>query len=246
MRWTDQIFRYCERGFDPHLWAEPINALSNAAFLVVAGLAAVRMARPLPPGAAAPDRLAARLVLPLIALVALIGVGSFLFHVMATRWAQLADALPIGGFILLYLVFALRCLAELSIPKVALGLAAVIAAFAIAMAFCPSAVSGPPGGPACLNDTLGYAPAFAALFAVAVLLHRRSHPAAGGLLIAAAVLLFSMAMRTIDLDACSALSPAGRPLGSHFLWHLLNALVLHLLLTAAVNEARRSDPLGAR
>ncbi|MFM9850258.1 MAG: ceramidase domain-containing protein [Hyphomicrobiaceae bacterium] len=240
MRWTDHVFRYCERGFDPGLWAEPVNALSNVAFLGVAVLAAARMARPLPQDAVASDRLTTRLIHPLIALVALIGVGSFLFHVAATRWAQLADVLPIGAFIQLYLIFALRCMAGLSVLKVMLGLAALIAAFAASMAFCPSAMSGGPGRPACLNDTLGYAPALAALFAVAVLLRRRSHPAAGRLLLAAAVLLLSMVMRTIDLDQCSVLSLEDRPLGSHFLWHLLNALVLHLLLTAAVDEARRS------
>lgn len=240
MRWTEHVFRYCERGFDPGLWAEPVNAFSNAAFLIVAAVAAVRMARPLPSGTAAPDRLAVRLIHPLIVLVALIGVGSFLFHVMATRWAQLADVLPIGAFILLYLVFVLRCMAGLSAPKVMLGLAALIAAFAVSTAFCPSAVSGAPGGPACLNDTLGYAPALAALFAVAILLHRRSHPEAGRLLIAAAVLSLSMVMRTIDLDQCNVLSLEGRPLGSHFLWHLLNALVLHMLLTSAVDASRRA------
>jgi Ceramidase len=242
MHWTEHVFRYCERGFDPGFWAEPVNALSNAAFLGVAALAAARMARPLPPGAAAHDSLVVRLIHPMIVLVALIGAGSFLFHVMATRWAQLADVLPIGAFILLYLVFALRCLAGLAMPKVMLGVAALLAAFAVSMAFCPSAVSGAPGGPACLNDTLGYAPALAALFAVAILLRRRSHPAASRLLVAAAALLLSMVMRTIDLDQCSALSFAGRPLGSHFLWHLLNALVLYLLLSVAIDEARRFRP----
>jgi hypothetical protein len=238
MRWTEHVFRYCERGFDPGFWAEPVNALSNAAFLVVAALAAKRMARP-QLGALPSGSLAVRLIHLLIALVALIGAGSFLFHVMATRWAQIADVLPIAAFIVLYLIFALRCLAGLSSPKVALGVATLLAAFAASMAFCPSAVSGAPGGSACLNDTLGYAPALAALFAVAVLLRRRSHPAAGRLLLASAVLLLSMLMRTIDLDQCAALSLSGRPLGSHFLWHLLNALVLYLLLTAAIDTARR-------
>jgi hypothetical protein len=239
MRWTEHVFRYCERGFDPGFWAEPVNALSNAAFLLVAALAAVRMRRPLPSGTVADGSLAVRLIHPMIVLVALIGAGSFLFHVMATRWAQIADVLPIAAFIVLYLIFALRCLAGLSSPKVALGVATLLAAFAASMAFCPSAVSGAPGGSACLNDTLGYAPALAALFAVAVLLRRRSHPAAGRLLLASAALLLSMLMRTIDLDQCAALSLSGRPLGSHFLWHLLNALVLYLLLTAAIDTARR-------
>jgi hypothetical protein len=239
MRWTEHVFRYCERGFDPGFWAEPANALSNAAFLVVAALAAKRMARLSHSHIASPDRAAFRLIHPMIALVALIGAGSFLFHVVPTRWAQMADVLPIGAFIILYLVFALRCMAGLAPAKAMLAVAALIAAFAVSMALCPSAVSGPPGGPACLNDTLGYAPALAALLAVGLLLRRQSHPAAGRLLLASAVLLASMAMRTIDLDQCGALSLGGRPLGWHFLWHLLNALVLYLLLAAAVDTARR-------
>lgn len=238
MRWTDHVFRYCERGFDPGLWAEPLNALSNVAFIVVAALAAAGMTRPLPSDATPPDRAAVGFVYVLIALVALIGIGSFLFHVMATRWAQLADVLPIGAFIVLYLMFALRCLAGLSTLKMLLGVAALIAAFALSMAVCPSAISGPPGGPMCLNDTLGYTPALAALFVVAVLLRSQSHPAAGRLFLASAVLSLSMVMRTIDLDQCSTLSLHGRPLGSHVLWHLLNALVLHLLLIVAVAAVR--------
>jgi peptidoglycan/LPS O-acetylase OafA/YrhL len=235
MRWTDQVFRYCERGSDPGLWAEPVNALSNAAFLIVALVAAVRMTR-LPNPRKAPDPLAAVLVHPLIALVALIGAGSFLFHLTATRWARLADVLPIGAFMLLYLAFALRCLVGLPVPKVMLGIAVFVAAFLAVAAFCP------PGGPACLNGTIGYAPAFAALLAIGAVLHRQSHPAAGRLLVAAAVLLLSMVMRTVDLDHCSAFNLESRPLGSHFLWHLLNALVLHLLLSVAVDETRRLRP----
>jgi hypothetical protein len=202
------------------------------------------MARPLPPGAPASGSLAVRFIHPMIALVALIGVGSFLFHTAATRWAQLADVLPIGAFILLYLIFALRCMAGLSGVKVMLGLAALIAAFAASMAFCPSAMSGGSGRAACLNDTLGYAPALAALFAVAVLLRRRSHPAAGRLLLAAAVLLLSMVMRTIDLDQCSVLTLEGRALGSHFLWHSTGTKVLGMAWAASRLPTMKTSSSG--
>ncbi len=42
--WLTPICAYCERG-DPGFWAEPVNALSNAAFLIAAGLAAWRLRR---------------------------------------------------------------------------------------------------------------------------------------------------------------------------------------------------------
>lgn len=43
MDWTQAIDIYCERT-DADFWSEPINALSNAAFMVV-GLFALRRAR---------------------------------------------------------------------------------------------------------------------------------------------------------------------------------------------------------
>lgn len=41
MSWVEQVFNYCERGADPSFWAEPVNAVSNGAFLVAAVLAIV-------------------------------------------------------------------------------------------------------------------------------------------------------------------------------------------------------------
>ena len=66
---------YCERT-DASFWSEPLNALTNLAFLVAAILIA-RWAR----------RERGRLswdAAVLAALAALVGVGSFLFHTFAT------------------------------------------------------------------------------------------------------------------------------------------------------------------
>lgn len=95
------IDHYCERT-DPSLWSEPVNALTNAAF---------------PLGAWFAWRLAARhtgighrkLVGSLIILMAIVGFGSFLFHTVATRWAEWGDVIPILGFMLLYLWLILTC-----------------------------------------------------------------------------------------------------------------------------------------
>lgn len=80
---------YCERT-GPEFWSEPVNALSNVAFIVAAALIG-RHARAR--GEVAPDAWL------LAALVALVGAGSFLFHTLATVWAGWLDVIFILAFI---------------------------------------------------------------------------------------------------------------------------------------------------
>jgi len=53
-----------------------------------------------------------------------------------------------------------------------------------------------------------------------------------GLELAVLIFTVSLAVRTIDLAICDTF-----PLGTHFLWHLLNATVLYVLLRTAINES---------
>ncbi|HEX5665527.1 MAG TPA: ceramidase domain-containing protein, partial [Hyphomicrobium sp.] len=101
MAWTDKIFAYCERAGDPAFWAEPFNAISNVAFLIAALAGAVLLVR-------TPNARERRIEWGLVLLVTIIGIGSFLFHTYATRWASVADTAPIGIFMIGYLGFAMR------------------------------------------------------------------------------------------------------------------------------------------
>ncbi|MEL6683170.1 MAG: ceramidase domain-containing protein, partial [Pseudomonadota bacterium] len=94
MDWLAQVDGYCERT-DFSFWSEPLNAVTNAAF-IIAALVMWRRSAGLP---------TARL---LCAIVFAIGLGSFLFHTHATVWAALADVAPIGLFILTYLFLTNR------------------------------------------------------------------------------------------------------------------------------------------
>lgn len=98
MNWDIPVDIYCER-VDAAFWSEPINAITNAAFLIAAYLA-LRSYR-------AGDT-HDRLLQFLIVTVALIGLGSFAFHTMATRGAVLLDVIPITVFVYAYLFLALR------------------------------------------------------------------------------------------------------------------------------------------
>jgi hypothetical protein len=235
MSWTEQLFRYCERGQDPGFWAEPLNALSNAAVLAAAAAAAARLgAEP------APDHRDGRRAAAagLIALAVAVGAGSFLFHTFATRWARLADVVPIGLFMVGYLAFALRVFLGWSWAGLGAAVAAFLAATAVAASFsCPvqlgsaAAYAREP----CLKGTMGYVPALIALLLTAALLRKR-HPAARALIVAGGIFAIAMLLRWLDARSCGLTALLGRPRGTHALWHLLNALTLYVLLGAAIRS----------
>ncbi|MDX2288348.1 MAG: ceramidase domain-containing protein [Hyphomicrobiaceae bacterium] len=220
--WHDQIFAYCERGSDAAFWAEPLNALTNAAFLLAA-LAALTLWATRPPE----NRRA--IDLALVALVAVIGVGSFLFHTLANRWAAVADTAPIGLFMLAYLIYALRRFLAAPWYIVALGLGVFLAAGQQAATLRSAA------GTLALGGSVAYLPAFAALLIIGLGLAVRRHPAAAYILPGAAVFAASLAFRTLDRQMCpQTFLPTVGTIGTHFLWHVLNGLLLYLLLRAAV------------
>jgi len=217
MDWLLPVDIYCERT-DPSFWAEPLNAISNLAFLLAAGLAARR--------AAPPAGRADRPVLALAGLVAVIGVGSFLFHTFANRWSALADVIPIAIFIYAYFALAMRRFFRLGWGAAA----AAVISFGLASAGLDAVLPR-----AFLNGSGSYLPAWAAMLVIGALLRRRGAPEAGPVLAAAAVFTLSLVFRSLDEAVCPAL-----PIGVHYLWHMLNALTLFLLLEAA----RRSGPRG--
>ena len=82
--------------------------------------------------------------------------------------------------------------------------------------------------PDALNGSHAYLPALAATLIVGAL----TRGPAGRLVLAAGLTLaLSLVFRTIDNAVCPWF-----PLGTHFMWHILNATVLYLLLYAALRE----------
>lgn len=208
MDWGRAVDLYCERT-DASFWAEPVNAVTNAAFLIAALVAFLQWRR----GGARDWP-----VLALIAVTAAIGIGSFIFHTVATSAAAKFDTIPIAVFIYGYLLLALRRFLGFSL-LVSLGVLVAFSAFNYA-----EAMIVPRGA---LNGSHAYLPALAALVAVAWPM--RKTPAGHWLFAAAGTLIVSLTFRSIDMAVCNAL-----PLGTHFLWHSLNGLALYLLLRAAM------------
>ncbi|WP_299144482.1 ceramidase domain-containing protein [uncultured Tateyamaria sp.] len=194
-----QIDGYCER-VGPDYWAEPVNALTNAAFVLVAlwmwgRNAGVPMAR------------------VLSVVLGLIGIGSYLFHTHAQVWSAIADVAPIGAFILIY-IFAIN--------RDVWGMRTVWAVGATAL-FVPYAALTIPLFQylPVLGVSAGYVPVPVLILIYAVLLWRRAPRLARGFVIGATILLVSLTARSVDEALCTQL-----PLGTHFLWHILNAVML--------------------
>lgn len=212
MGWLQAVDGYCER-LGPGYWAEPANALSNLAFVLVALLVG-RRAKGQPMARA------------LAAVLAVIGVGSWLFHTHANRLTGLTDVLPILGFILLYLFAASRDF--LGLKPWQAGLAT--------LAFLPYAAltvpmwSRVPG----LGSSAGYAPVPVLILVYALLLRRRAPATARGLALGAGMLTVSILFRSLDAPLCPAL-----PLGTHFLWHVLNALLLGWMILVYLRHIER-------
>ena len=82
-----------------------------------------------------------------------------------------------------------------------------------------------------------YLPALCAMLTLGWLVRRE--PAGRQLLITGGVFAVSLALRTADVPLCDAF-----PLGTHFIWHMLNALVLYLLLRVALAENERTRAIS--
>ncbi len=201
---TDYVDGYCER-VAPGLWGEPLNSLGNLAFLVAAVLV---------------WRLAAghRVGRVLAGLIGLVFAASTVFHLVATRWAGVADSVSILVFVLVYVVLFARVFygwrwAWLAAPAF-LALTVVTALL---------------GGGLYLSALIGLG-IFAGLLAFKRDAYWTHFAVAGS------VFALSLSLRTLDRDVCDYV-----PAGTHFLWHLLNGLVLYLVSRTIIRKLSTVD-----
>ena len=199
MDWTRAFDNYCERT-DLTYWSEPVNALTNLAF-IFAALIMWHRCKGRPEGRF------------LAATLFAIGVGSWLFHTHATVWAVIMDVIPIMVFGLFYIYLANRHYWGLGIFVSALG-AALFIPYSAAINQVASALPF-------FEISAGYW-AFPTLIAIyAGLLWRRDRSVSVGLFTGAAILCASLVFRSLDGILCPSFT-----LGTHFMWHILNAIML--------------------
>lgn len=215
MEWTRQIDGYCER-LGPEYWSEPINAVTNAAFLIAAVVMWLRVR-------------GHGLVLAelLVVILAAIGIGSYLFHTHAEVWAAIADVTPILLFILVYFFAVNRDFIGLR-PWPALGVTTLFIPYAAATVPLFQLVPG-------LGDSAGYAPVPLLILIFAFGLRKRMPETARGMAIGALILMVSITFRSLDEPLCGII-----PMGTHFIWHILNGIMLGWMI-----EVYRRHMLGS-
>ncbi|PZR00056.1 MAG: hypothetical protein DI533_05440 [Cereibacter sphaeroides] len=212
MGWFEQVDGYCER-IAPGMWGEPWNAVTNLAFLIAAALVWRRTA-------------GWPLARAMAVVLAVIGIGSGLFHTFANRLTGLMDVTPILCFILLYLFAASRDM---------LGMKGWQAGLAT-LAFVPyAALTVPlwarvPG----IGSSAQYAPVPVLILFYAWLLRRKVPETARGLAVGAGALVLSLVFRTVDGPLCGFW-----PTGTHLMWHVLNAVMLGWMILVYVRHMER-------
>ena len=213
MGWLENVDAYCERT-DFTYWSEPLNAVTNLAFIIAAIImwrrsAGVPMAR------------------MLCAILFVIGVGSYLFHTHATRWAALTDVGPIGIFIVTYLFLVNRDAVPMRWGWAALATAGFLPFVSILLPILNEIPF------VRISNLYWTVPILLLLYAG---LLRRTTDITRGFVIGAALLSVSIIVRSLDEILCDLV-----PIGTHFLWHALNGVMLgwmihvyarHMLATA--------------
>lgn len=215
MDWTRTMDNYCER-IDASYWSEPVNAITNAAFLIAAFLA-WRIVR---------DR-SDWGTRALLIVLSCIGIGSYLFHTHANLWSVMLDVLPIYVYICVYLWLATRRMLGLPIW-------AAWAAVAANFVYTPALAAGIGAVSGGLNGSEGYVPTLLLIAGYGLWLLRTKPETGRGLLIGAGILAVSLTARTVDEAVCDAV-----PLGTHWAWHVLNGVMLGWMIVVLDRHDRR-------
>ena len=194
---------YCER-LDIGIWAEPINAVTNVAFILASIFMWLRC-----------KNLVEGRILSF--LLFSIGCGSFLFHTFAQTWAAILDVMAILIFILTYIFVANR---RFLVWSKMVSLIGVILFFPYQLLLV-SILSNIQF----FGSSVQYIPVAILIFIYSGLLRKSEPNLSRGLFIGAAILCLSIFSRTVDEPLCSILS-----VGTHFVWHILNAIMLSWMI----------------
>ena len=204
MNWFTSLNIYCER-LGPGFWNEPINALTNLIFILFGFILVFKTM---------PNKLCLFLSIQII----LIGTASFLFHTFANILVGLIDTVSIMLFGVTYVFGSNYYLLKLSTVT-----SLIIAFSLVPFSFIVSQLTIMSFGS--LNGSTLYL-SFIILFVTYSYLIRKEFAQMSTILFCSALFLaISIFFRTIDIISCNSIS-----VGTHFVWHIMNGLLLGTLV----------------
>jgi len=217
---------YCERDA-PGWFAEPLNTVAGLAYFVSAWQSWKQLDR---------ARWREQWDLHLLSgLIAVVGLASMLWHASGVAWLRWFDAAAIGAFAAAYWTVFLVRTQRLGMPGLLIAWGASALGIGAMVAVVPMAAYG---------GTLAYLPLLALLLAGVGLAARVDRRLARDLVLASAVFLLALVVRALDLQLCHWVV-----VGTHWLWHLLTAGLLFVLVDGLIRhvrlrEARAADDAG--
>jgi len=207
---------YCER-VSSDLFAEPINFLSNIAFIIAFYILIRRLK-----DASFGDKALKNCSTILTYIILFIGLGSFLFHAFGNLWSAFADTFPIMIFILFYLYIAVRFYLKQN---------HFVAATALIIFLSLNVFLGYAG----IEEISSYLTALFAMLLISVIsLMRDEIEISRGLFTTSIIFMISLTFRQLDNFACSYMS-----LGTHWIWHILNAILLYSLVLLFIERFKK-------
>lgn len=225
MNFQQPIDIYCER-LSVGLLAEPVNLVSNAGFLIAAVFLDYRQRKLLSTRNKA--------ISFLCLLLFVIGLGSGLFHSFANRWSALCDVVPIVLFVFSFTWLWVKEVSRMTQSKYKPLFPALSCLVLLVLALIFSL--GNLGLP--LNGSQPYLSVTIVLIALGGIeykvLHRRL------LLVSGCLFLVSLTARILDSKVCSSFS-----IGTHFVWHILNAIVAAMAIYSLLRLVSEREKLRA-
>lgn len=208
----------CERHSDG-MWGEPFNAFTNLAFIGVA-LALFRYYRK------NPDLHGFRVydIHVLTFLIFCIGVCSTIFHMFPSKTTEIIDIVPIVLFINLFFISTVVRITRCKWMETLVCYIAFVGFTHMLVTHFPNA----------LNDSIGYLSTMSALCVIAFYLNVKRRFTARAFLVAALLGVVSLFFRSIDNAVCDKI-----PFGTHFIWHMLNATLIYILMMQLIRNVNR-------
>ncbi len=213
---------YCER-VDASFWSEPVNALTNA-FIFLAGFLGYRMFHKLNNS----PRRTQGLITASMAMIT--GCGSFLFHTFANVLTMWLDVIPI----ILFQIFSINFYLQFIFNRKIVFRVFFLILFVGFSLFLQSEKFN-----IYFNGSMLYFPSILTLIIFGLLCLKKSIYDVGKYtLVGVGVFVVSISARSVDMGVCDKF-----PLGTHFIWHSLNGILIFCLLFAMFKYSELQEKL---